>query len=249
VVGDSNGKWDIFVHDRWKKKTRRVNVKSSGTQAFDEHSFDPEISGNGRYVAFESKANNLVNNDTNGKSDVFVHDRWKKKTKRVSVRTGGGQAGGFSGDLHISANGRYVAFGSDATNLVGNDDNDAGDIFVHDRTKKKTKRVSVRSGGGEGSGGGYNPSISADGRYVAFAYDGQDLVKNDTNPTTDVFVHDRQTRKTRLVSRKSNGAQREGWSEQPSISADGRYVAFESEASLVSNDTNTVEIFMRGPLR
>jgi Tol biopolymer transport system component len=77
VVGDSNGKWDIFVHDRWKKKTRRVNVKSNGTQAFDEHSSDPEISGDGRYVAFESKASNLVNNDTNGKSDIFVHDRWK----------------------------------------------------------------------------------------------------------------------------------------------------------------------------
>jgi Tol biopolymer transport system component len=107
----------------------------------------------------------------------------------------------------------------------------------------------VRSGGGEPNESSYDPSVSANGRYVAFAYDGQDLVKNDTNPATDVFVHDRQTRKTRLVSRKSNGTQREGGSEDPSLSADGRYVAFESEASLVSNDTNTYEVFMRGPLR
>jgi Tol biopolymer transport system component len=107
----------------------------------------------------------------------------------------------------------------------------------------------VRSGGGEPNESSYDPSVSANGRYVAFAYDGQDLVKNDTNTRTDVFVHDRWKKKTRLVSRKSNGTQREGWSENPSLSADSRYVAFESEASLVSNDKNDVEIFMRGPLR
>jgi Tol biopolymer transport system component len=223
--------------------TTRVSVASNGTQG-NQPSTSPAISGDGRYVAFDSSATNLVPNDTNATSDVFVHDRQTGQTTRVSVASDGTQTNpwSMSRDPAISEDGRYVAFISDASNLVPNDTNAASDIFVHDRQTGQTTRVSVASDGAQANRYSVWPAISADGRWVAFQSDADNLVPNDTNAASDVFVHDRQTGQTTRVSVASDGTQAHGSSfgpGPPTITGDGRYVAFTSDASnLVPDDTN-----------
>ena len=149
------------------------------------------MSGNGRYVAFQSEASNLVPGDTNGTHDVFVHDRLTGETTRVSVSTGGEQGSSRSEWPSISGDGRYVAFASYADNLVPGDANWSRDIFVHDRLTGQTTRVSVSTGGRQASGDSYYPSMSADGKYVAFHSVASNLVPGDTNDCCGIFVHDR----------------------------------------------------------
>jgi Tol biopolymer transport system component len=216
-------------------------VRSNGDQADDE-TIGPSISADGRYVAFESYATNLVDDDTNGTSDIFVHDRQTGDTERVSVRSNGDEANEQSYAASISADGRYVAFFSEATDLVDDDNNGTPDVFVHDRQTGDTERVSVLSNGDEADGFSFNPSISADGRYVAFPSYATNLVDDDTNGDWDVFVHDRQTGTTERVSVHSNGDEANEHSYVASISADGRYVAFESDATnLVDDDGNGLQ--------
>ena len=244
VAGDTNGVPDIFVHDRQSGTTERVSVATGGGQVSDG-SFNsvPSISADGRFVSFDSYAPDLVAGDTNGYTDVFVHDRQSGTTERVSVATGGGQGGDFSYAPSISADGRFVSFHSDAPDLVVGDTNGARDVFVHDRQAGTTERVSVATGGGQGSGGSgsYRPSISADGRFVSFDSYAPDLVAGDTNGVPDIFVHDRQSGTTERVSVATGGGQGNGYSYDPSISADGRFVSFGSSApDLVAGDTNGV---------
>jgi Tol biopolymer transport system component len=170
--------------------TTRVSVKSNGTEG-NGNSGSPSISRTGRYVAFVSAASNLVAGDTNARDDVFVRDRSTGKTKRVSVKSDGKQGNGDSEDPSISADGRFVAFESGASNLVAGDTNDAFDVFVRDRVGRKTTRVSVKSNGKQANGTSFNPSISADGRYVAFWSGASNLVAGDTNDAQDVFVRAR----------------------------------------------------------
>jgi Tol biopolymer transport system component len=218
--------------------TTRVSVASDGTQANGD-SDDLSISADGRYVAFRSWADNLVSGDTNSADDIFVHDRQTGQTSRVSVASDGTQANGDSDDLSISADGRYVAFRSWADNLVSGDTNGEFDVFVHDRQTGQTSRVSVASDGTQGNSHSWAPSVSADGRYVAFNSWANNLVSGDSNGRVDIFVHDRQTGQTNRVSVASDGTQANGDSVWPSISADGRYVAFHAWANnLVSGDTN-----------
>ena len=239
VEGDNNGDRDIFVRDRKKGRTRRVSVTSAGVEK-PGNSREPAISATGRFVVFTSNSDSLVEGDSNGWLDVFVHDRKNKTTRLVSVKRGGGASTtGDSFRPSISADGRFIAFGSTASDLVGADDNDAADIFVHDRKKKTTRRISRRSNGAEAKGESFLASISANGRYVAFASNATNLVKNDDNGRTDVFVHDRNTKKTRRVSVKSNGKQAKDESNFPAISPDGRFIAFESTApNLINGDRN-----------
>jgi len=224
---------------------QRVSVASDGTQGND-NSWDPSISADGRYVAFFSHASNLVPGDTNGKADVFVHDRVTGQTTRVSVASDGTEGNGYSWFPSISADGRYVAFESIASNLVPGDTNGVSDVFVHDRLTGQTTRVSVASDGTQGHSASDHPSISADGRYVAFESFASNLVPGDTNGKRDVFVHDRLTGQTARVSVASDGTQGNGDSIYPSISADGRYVAFVSGASnLVPGDANgNIDVFI-----
>ena len=246
VINDTNNVNDIFVYDRQAGTTERVSVATGGTESNDSSS-DPAISADGRYVAFVSGATNLVGSDTNGANDIFVHDRQAGTTERVSVASNGDEADSFSFNPAISADGRYVVFGSSATNLFSGDTNAVPDIFVHDRQTEMTERVSVATGGGEANGPSYAPVISSNGRYVAFVSEADNLVSGDTNGQTDIFVHDRQQDTTERVSLTNDGAQADGPSFFSSISADGRYVAFESSASnLVSGDTNGLQdIFVR----
>jgi len=224
--------------------TTRVSVDSSGNEA-NGHSCWPAIGADGRYVAFQSYASNLVPGDTNDASDVFVHDRLTGVTERVSVDSAGNQGSGWSEFPAISADGRYVAFESEASNLVSGDTNWVPDVFVHDRLTGATERVSVDSAGNQGNSWSELPAISADGRYVAFQSYAFNLVPGDTNGA-DVFVHDRQTGVTERVSVNSAGNQANSDSWSPAISADGRYVAFDSGASnLVAGDTNyALDVFV-----
>ncbi len=238
VLGDTNNAHDIFVHDRLTGQTTRVSMATGGGQG-NGPSFYSAISADGRYVAFDSYATNLVPGDTTNTSDIFVHDRQTGHTTRVSVATDGGEANSSSYFPAISADGRYVAFSSSASNLVPGDTNNAPDIFVHDRQTGQTTRVNVATDGGEANGFSFDLAISADGRYVAFASSANNLVPGDTNEWTDIFAYDRLTGQTTRVSVTTGGGEPNGSSSAPAISGDGRYVAFTSWASnLVPGDTN-----------
>jgi hypothetical protein len=170
--------------------TSRVSVDSTGVQGNDVSNY-PSVSADGQYVVFASAASNLVPGDTNGAVDIFVHDRQSGTTERISVDSAGTQANGDSDAPVISADGRYVAFESEATNLVPGDTNGAGDIFVHDRQSGTTERISIDSAGEQENNDSYFPAISGDGRYVALVSLASNLVPGDTNGTWDVFVRDR----------------------------------------------------------
>jgi Tol biopolymer transport system component len=250
VPGDTNGALDVFERDLQAGTTRLVSVTSTGGLGNGDSGWGVSISADGRYVAFESAASNLVPGDTNSVGDIFVRDLQAKTTRRISVTSTSAQANSDSSyPPVISADGRYVAFVSDATNLVPGDTNGVEDVFVRDLQTGTTRRVSVTNKGGQGNSHSYAPAISANGRYVAFDSEASNLVLGDTNHESDVFVRDLKAGTTRRVSVSSTGAQAAkgddgeyGWnpiSQGVSITPDGRYVAFDSNASnLVSGDTN-----------
>ena len=230
--------------------TERVSVRTGGGQARGGSIF-PAVSSNGRFVAFLSGAPNLIARDTNNTDDVFVRDRADRTTERISISTNGLQGNDTSFDVvAISATGRFVAFSSLASNLVQEDTNGTYDVFVRDRRNRTTSRMSVSTGGHQASGGSIGSvgaAISGNGRFVTFVSDASDLVPNDTNNQLDVFVHDRELGSTRRVSVGTDGTQANSFSNIAAISADGRFVAFVSEASnLVPGDTNGVrDAFVR----
>ena len=225
--------------------TDRVSLSSAGAQANGGSNLGAP-SANGRLVAFESGASNLVAIDTNGTQDIFVRNRKSGNTAAVSRRSNGAEANSFSSNPHISDSGRWVGFSSFASNLIGLDGNGVSDAFVHDRKTKKTTRVSTRSNGGEANGPSTLQGISSDGRLVVFSSTASNLVPGDSNGTSDVFVKNRKSGKTTRVSRRSNGAQGNSSSLLAAISPNGRYVTFASTATnLVPNDSNgLLDIFV-----
>ncbi len=240
VAGDTNNTDDIFVYDRNTHTIERVSLADGGVQS-DGTSFvwGKSISTDDRYVTFSSRADNLVPDDTNNTYDIFVYDRTLHTIQRVSVGNGDIEADGSSQDSSISEDGRYVAFYSDATNLVPNDTNSTTDIFFYDRNNNTTERLSVDNEGVESDNQSYDPVLSTDGRYVTFQSDGDNLVASDTNNSTDIFVYDTNTHTIERVSVSDAGEESNGASYGPSISGNGRYVSFYSYASnLVVNDVN-----------
>jgi Tol biopolymer transport system component len=228
--------------------TERVSVGPANLEGNGNSSI-PSISANGQFVAFQSLATNLLGmgGDTNGSTDVFVHDRQAGTTDRVSVGPLNLQGNGVSFSPSISADGRFVAFGSLANNLLGpgGDTNAHQDVFVHDRVTGMTERVSVGPAALQANGDSSGASISADGRFVAFMSSATNLLGpgGDTNAHQDVFVHDRQTHTTELISVGPSAVQGDLDSSNPAISADGRLVAFESMATTLlgpGGDTNGV---------
>lgn len=221
---DGNG-----VFDEGNETTIRV----------DDYGWSPSISADGRFVAFESRNESLVAGDTNGANDVFVFDRIAGQISRVSLDSNGNQGNQDSRAASISADGRIVAFVSAADNLVSNDANGVADVFLHDLATGVTIRASIDSSGVEADGassGGFlfgwaeKPALSSDGSIVAFASYADNLAAGDTNGVEDVFVHDIATGQTEIVSLGSAGNQADSDSWAPSLSADGRIVAFTSEA-------------------
>ena len=242
---------DVFVRDRERQPgdpgaIERISVAGDGGEPNDDSS-EPSISADGRIVAFSSRASNLVQNDGNGVEDVFVRNRETGVTKRISVSSVGGDANGQSSFPDVSADGRYVVFQSQASNLVTGDDNGTSDIFRYDRETGETLRVSINSSGAGGNGASITPSISADGQVVAFISSATNLVDGDTNEVPDVFVRSLGSDDTERVSVSGLEEQANRISFLPSVNEDGSLVAFKSEASnLVPGDTNGVlDVFIR----
>ncbi|MCF4165232.1 hypothetical protein L2U69_06215 [Zavarzinia compransoris] len=246
VAGDTNGQSDVFVKDLDTGATTRVSTDSGGAEG-NGQAAAPEISADGRYVAFRSTASNLVAGDTNAHFDIFVKDLDTGATTRVSTDSGGAEANDDSYASTISADGRYVVFESTASNLVAGATNGNRQVFVKDLDTGTTTLVSGDGGGTEGNGDSFAPSVSADGRHVAFYSNASNLVADDTNGQYDIFVKDLDTGTVTRASTALGGTEGNGGSYGPSISSDGRYVAFQSSASnLVAGDTNnTADVFLK----
>jgi Tol biopolymer transport system component len=249
VRGDTNHRKDVFLRDRKTGTTQRISVSSSEAQGNERSGTlgAPSITADGHYIVFTSQASNLVRHDTNGRVDVFVRNRKAGTTRRVSLGDDWAQTNGDSLTPAISADGHFVTFASVATNLVSTDTNKRSDVFVRDRLRKVTRRVSVSDSEVQGNNSSSAPTISDDGRYVAFTSWATNLVRGDSNRRLDVLVRDRKSGTTRRVSLSSAEAQANGNSFAPAISGNGRYVAFESAASnLVDLDTNgRRDVFLR----
>ncbi|HRQ73481.1 MAG TPA: GC-type dockerin domain-anchored protein [Phycisphaerales bacterium] len=207
---------------------------------------DPSVTPDGAYLVFASGANNLVPGDTNNATDIFVRDMATGAVDRVSVSSAGGQTNDVSGEASISDDGRFVAFYSVATNLVPDDTNGYWDIFVHDRATGETTRVNLGPDGAQGNGHSRYPSISGDGRFIAYRSSATNLVPGGST-AGHVFVFDRIAGETSIVSRSSDGEPGDAPSDTPSVSYDGRYIAFHSHATnLVPDDTNgRRDVFVR----
>jgi hypothetical protein len=248
VSGDSNLQRDVFLHDRESGETTRLSVAGDGEEA-NRGSFWPGIFADGRYVTFQSAADNLVPGDTNGISDIFLHDRETGLTRRVNIASDGSEANELDRDWTwlwwytnpVSDNGRYVAFTSLSSNLVPGDNNAAEDVFVHDLETGKTERVSVDSDGREWNHYSLLFDMSDDGRYLAF-YSFSDHRSNPTDPEDDsdpqgLFVHDRLTGKTSHIPRGAGSA---------TFSGGGRYLAYvgESDSAIPQESTNHWDVYV-----
>jgi uncharacterized repeat protein (TIGR01451 family) len=253
VPDDTNDVADVFVRDRLTGAIERVSVDSRGRQGNGDSGLvgvgspRPAISADGRFVAFPSFATNLVRKDKNDSliSDIFVHDRLTGTTELVSLSSTGEQTDAYSTSPAISADGRYIAFQSNATTLVPDDTNFVDDIFVHDRLTGTTERVSVSSTGEQANGSSILPDISPDGRFVVFSSFADNLVPG-SQVFIQVFLHDRDTGITERISQDTFGNAGDGSSVFPSVSADGRFVAFESNAAnLVADGNHESHIYLR----
>jgi Tol biopolymer transport system component len=250
VSVDTNHAWDVFTKDLSTGETMRISTDSDGNQG-NGHStiiFRPSISADGRFVVFESLASNLVPGDTNGVSDIFVKDLKTGRTSRVSTNSNGDECNGVCKEGTISADGRYVAFESDASNLVPGDRNGVQDIFVKDLLTGATTRVTTDSAGAESNGFSRYPAISPNGRFVGYESDASNLVAGDTNKLRDAFMKDLVTGETTLIARAYDGGFGKGGSTlKPLFSEDGRFVAFHGSASnIVPGDVNgKSDIFVR----
>jgi Tol biopolymer transport system component len=259
VPDDTNKVFDAFVHDRQTGTTIRVSVGPNGQG--NGESRRPVISRDGRYVAFESDATNLVagggggllggvgGGDTNNATDVFVYEMASGTVTRVSVASDGSQGSRGSSGPSISADGQKIAFHSDASNLVAGDTNGVTDVYLHDLGSHQTTRVSVAANGTGADKSSRSPSISADGRFVAFDTRATNLGPADGDGLWDIYVKDLQTGAVEQASVNSSGKGGKNVTEgsrDSSISGDGRFVAFWSDATdLVAGDTNNVaDIFV-----
>jgi Tol biopolymer transport system component len=242
VAGADGG---VFVRDTMGSTTTAVSVRANGT--IDDFADTPAVSGDGRFVAFVSDDAGLVPGGNDNFFQVFLRDLTAGVTTRISSKANGNQGTGDSGHPSLSGNGRYVAFESDSPGLVPGDTNDTTDAFVRDRTAGTTQRVSVTSTGAQADLGGEAPSISADGRYVAFA-SAEPLVPADTDALFDAYVRDRVANTTTLASVRAAGGTPNADTVDAAISANGRFVAFTTAATDVDGlaDTNgATDVFVR----
>jgi uncharacterized repeat protein (TIGR01451 family) len=254
VAGDTNGAADIFVRDRLTGATERVSVSSTGAQANGDSGLlngmgGPSISADGRFVAFDSQASNLVKGDTNGAIDVFVRDRLTGTTERVSVASNGTQGDGDSTHPAISADGSRVAFGSFAATLVQPDTNFASDVFVHDRTTGATVRISDAPDGSQGNNWSFSPDLNGNGHLVVFDTFASNLGGN-PNATVQVFLRDLDAGVLEPISSPPGSTDPLEQGQLGSISPDGRFVVFDERSStllpraivLLDRTTGTREI-------
>ena len=239
VAGDANDRIDVFVRDRLAGTTELVSVDSGGVQADEECRF-PTITADGRFVAFHSRADNLVPGDTNGYEDIFVRDRQLGTTDRVNLGPGGVQGDADSSCPVISLDGRFVAFESQALNLVAGAPSGWRNHLLLDRQTGVIEFI------GKDRPNAFDwdtdQEVTPGGRYVAFTSWASDVIPGDTNNGADVFIRDRELGTVERVSVSSGGAQAQGYLAgwDACVSDDGRYVAFYSQApNLVPMDGNS----------
>lgn len=239
VVGGTNGLTHIYVHDRDADEdgifdelgaiaTNRISISNSGIQA-DADCYNPKINGNGRYINFSSNSTNLVEEITSS-SGIYLFDL---QEGAISWLTRGRNP-------HMSYDGRYVAFeASDSYQPDANDTNGCSDIYVLDRNTESIQRISVSDLGNQANDSCWEPLISPEGRFVTFFSSASNLVSNDTNESSDIFIYDRQNRYLKRLSTNPWGIEANMGSYEFTPVVDGRYVAYSSEASnLVSDDSN-----------
>ena len=250
VAGDTNQSADAYVYDRLERDMVRASIADDAEEP-DDTVTNVQISGDGRFVAFTSRATNLVARDRNRLGDLFVRDLQNGTTQLVSVSTDGQQTDGEAQNApSLSDDGRYIVWSTMAKNLVPGDTNNANDVFLRDQAAATTQRVSVSAAGAQGDAGSGIPSISADGRYVAFSSAASNLGpgRSSSNPALGgVVIKDLQTGVVEVVSVSTDGVVGNNSSMAPDVSADGQRVAFLSAASdLVPNDSNEqYDVFVR----
>jgi WD40 repeat protein len=250
IGSDTNASGDVFIRNRSAAKTTRVSVDSSGNEG-NSFSWFGGMATDASAVCFYSAATNLISNDFNSKNDVYLHDLNTGITSRVSADPSGNDANGPSILPRMSSDGRFIVYRSGANNLVANDTNGFVDAFVFDRASGLNDRVSIDSYGNESNNDSFtvpNPGgvaiqtyggISTDGQFVIFDSQASNLVDNDTNGVTDVFIHNRYTGLTQRVSVDSTGAESNDVALIGTMSNDGSFAAFQSIATnLVAGDTN-----------
>jgi Tol biopolymer transport system component len=255
VADDVNDADDVFVRDMATGAVALLSVGRRGAPAAGDSSA-PAISADGRFVSFSSGAPNLVSGDVNGRQDVFLCDLATGRITLISVaRGGGGQNAARAGERalvsDVSRDGELVVFESDATNLAGRDRNRRTDVFVRDTGRSSTRRVSLSTTNEEGDSASYLPTITPDGRYVAFGSRADDLVAEDAQGP-DVFVRDIKRDTTVLADVTSRGRLRGREHAvpppgRPSLSDDGATAAFvSSAANFAGADGNRVaDVFLR----
>ena len=218
-------------------ETERVSISSAGSEG-DRVSRTPSINDNGQIIVFASEATNLVDGDTNGVQDIFLHDWLTGTTRRVNLSGQGKEANGASAWPEISADSLSVVFTSTATNLVDRDTNGFEDVFVVDLQSGAVERVSPSASGGQANAPSSQPVISGDGRFVVFVSTATNLVAGATTGLEEIYLYDRVNESLQWVSMPLGGSVNDGLSGEPAISADGNWVAFSSNSTqFVSNDT------------
>jgi VCBS repeat-containing protein len=199
VPGDTNGHRDVFVFDRHIAKMERVSIAQDGQEA-NGSSGSLSVSEDGRFIAFDSYASNLVLGDTNNRSDVFLVDRLEGTIDLVSIAHNGDESNGSSFAPSLSADGQLVAFSSTASNLVPESDSSTSNVFLFDRLNGSIERISVAYDGSDANGPSYSPTLSGNGQVVSFSSDASNLVAGDSNDLRDTFVVDRLHRVIQRVN-------------------------------------------------
>jgi Tol biopolymer transport system component len=238
AVGDGNGVTDVYVRDRGAGTTRLVSVSAQGNAAGDGPSHSPSLSADGRFVAFVSGATNLVDGDANAVEDVFLRDLWRERTVRVSAPAGGTEANAASGEPSVCGAGVCVLFVSRATNLVQGTTSARARVYAFDPRTAELTLVSRAVDGGDPDDDSRSPSVSGDGRFVAFESSATNLVAGDTNGWPDIFVRDRVAGTTTRVSVATDGREADAPCISPALSLDGRFVVFATHATLEAPDNN-----------
>lgn len=225
-----NGTGDIYLRDRVTSITECISFHSDGITVSNGRSQYPAISGDGRYIAYTSVASNLVDDDTNGVSDIFVHDRQTGETKRVSVSSTGEEGNGRSVALDISGDGRFVVFDSEASNLVPGDTNARWDVFVYDMQADSVRRISVTSSSEQGVRTSRFPRISADGNWAVFHSDSYNLKTVPGGGDFNPYIHNLTTGETESININNDGIAGNGRSIFAVVNGNGRFVAYQSQA-------------------
>jgi hypothetical protein len=242
VSGDTNGYRDVFLHDTETGITTCISNAPNGDPG-NEFSGSPRISSDGNHIVFTSYASNLGPVDNNNRPDIYLYDIQTGIHSLISISSDGIQSNQYSYVGNISGDGRFIAFTSDASNLVSGDTNNKRDVFLHDTQTGTTTRVNVSSSGQQTTWGitQNTPSLSDDGRFVTFDSQAGNLASDGPGSTTyyDIFLRDTLAGTTTLISASSAGVRANSHSNNPVISGNGLFIAFDSGANnLIAGDTN-----------